>query len=149
MGGQKSSVEWRQILFVRTKWPPTPLDCSKNSLRGVEEKVFSLQRGGGEKYLASRKKMRLFALTMAAPDLISESLQWTSGYRVRSRNDKHMVNKEQMVNKETNVRPRDSPTDLLMYRAHGEWIWRTYGGRAWGSTGSLPARNRAQSSKHG
>ena len=104
---------------------------------------------GEAKNLASRKQMRLFALTMAAPDLISESLQWTSGYRVRSRNDKHMVNKEQMVNKETNVRPRDSPTDLLMYRAHGEWIWRTYGGRAWGSMGSLPARNRAQSSKHG
>ena len=44
-------MEWRQIYiqYVRvakcTKLPPTPLYCSKNSLRGLEEKVFSLQRG--------------------------------------------------------------------------------------------------------
>jgi len=32
-----------------TKWPPTPLYCSKNSLRGLEEKVFHC-KGGRRKF---------------------------------------------------------------------------------------------------
>ena len=35
-----------------TKWPPTPLYCSKNSLRGLEEKAFHC-KGGGAKNLTS------------------------------------------------------------------------------------------------
>ena len=31
-----------------TKWPPTPLYCSKNSLRGLEEKAFHCKRGGAK-----------------------------------------------------------------------------------------------------
>jgi hypothetical protein len=34
---------------LATKWPPTPLNCSKKSLRGPEEKPFFIAKGGGEK----------------------------------------------------------------------------------------------------
>ena len=52
-----------------TKWPPTPLYVFKKSLRSLEEKAFSLQRGEAKK-LERRKKIDDF---VQVPDLISES----------------------------------------------------------------------------
>eukprot|EP00964_Phaeocystis_antarctica_P138292 scaffold102963_cov71-Phaeocystis_antarctica.AAC.7 len=60
---------WRQnicaCLGMSTKWSPTPLHCSKNSLRGLGEKAFSLQRGRGEKICVAKMKFR----SSARPDL--------------------------------------------------------------------------------
>ena len=62
MGG-----EWRQIrpLYkvcacskMCTKWLPTPSDCSKKSLRGLEDKVFSLQRGEAIFFSLRRRRHR-------------------------------------------------------------------------------------------
>eukprot|EP00964_Phaeocystis_antarctica_P160506 scaffold132146_cov68-Phaeocystis_antarctica.AAC.2 len=56
--GQKSSVESAPDIYVRvamcTKWPPTSLYCSKNSLRGLKEKAFHC-KGGRRTILGSRK----------------------------------------------------------------------------------------------
>ena len=52
-----------------TKWLPTPSDCSKISLRGLEEKVFSLQRE--EAIFFSRRENEI---SLKVPDLILESL---------------------------------------------------------------------------